>query len=114
MLASWMTTNLRRTPDGYRWRFDLPAVREMIADYFVEDLWPVLDAPGPGLRIDVVRAERSDRWTDEELDRFARLPDDCAVRLHLLPDSGHWVHVDAPDALIDILAPSFEPRNPPC
>ncbi len=107
MLAAWMTTNLRRTADGYRWRFDLAAVREMIADYFVQDLWPVLDAPGPDLRFDVVRAGRSDRWSAGELARFAAMPKDCAVHLHLLPDSGHWVHVDAPEALLELLAPSL-------
>ncbi|RME22310.1 MAG: alpha/beta hydrolase, partial [Deltaproteobacteria bacterium] len=112
-LAAWMTTNLRRTPDGYRWRFHLPAVREMIADYFVQDLWPVLEDPAPGLRIDVVRAERSDRWTDDDLARFAALPADGAVHLHRLPDSGHWVHVDAPEALIAMIAPSLRDGAPP-
>lgn len=27
--------------------------------------------------------------------------------MHLLPNSGHWVHSDNPDGLFDILAPSF-------
>ena len=27
--------------------------------------------------------------------------------VHLLPNSGHWVHTDNPDGLFDILAPSF-------
>lgn len=106
-LARWMTTNLQRTDDGYVWRFDLAAAREMIADYFVQDLWPVLEDPGPGLSIDVVRAEHSDRWSDAELARFAALPDDGPVRLQVLPDSGHWVHVDAPDALLQRMLPTF-------
>lgn len=110
-LARWMTTNLRAGPDGYTWRFDLDAAAEMIADYFVQDLWPVIEYPGPGLRIDVVRAARSDRWTDDELARFADLPAGCATRLHVLPDSGHWVHVDAPDALLELLHPSFASRG---
>lgn len=108
-LARWMTTNLQRAPGGYTWRFDLDAAREMIADYFAQDLWPVLEHPGDGLHIDVVRAERSERWTDAELQRFAELPQDCATRLHLLPDSGHWVHVDAPEALLELMLPSFAP-----
>lgn len=104
-LARWMTTNLRRTPAGYAWRFDLDAAREMIADYFLADLWPVLDEPDPALCIDIVRAERSPRWTAEELARFDALPDDCAARLRLLPDSGHWVHVDNPEGLLAMLDP---------
>lgn len=106
-LAQWMTTNLRRVEGGYTWRFDLDAAREMIADYFRADLWPVLHQAGDALRIDVVRAERSLRWSPEELARFAALPPDGGVRLHLLPDSGHWVHVDNPDGLMALLDPSL-------
>lgn len=106
-LAKWMTTNLRRSSSGYVWRFDLDAAEEMVADYFRQDLWPVLEHPGDGLCIDVVQAEHSDRWTAAELARFEQLPDDCATRLHLLPDSGHWVHVDNPDGLLALMLPSF-------
>ena len=102
-LAQWMTTNLRRTEQGYVWRFDLPAVQEMIADYFRQDLWPVLEHPGTDLTVDVVRAERSDRWRPAELARFAALPPDGPVRLHVLPNSGHWVHVDNPSGLLAML-----------
>ncbi|MCB9779350.1 MAG: alpha/beta hydrolase [Alphaproteobacteria bacterium] len=110
-LAHWMTTNLRRDADGYVWRFDLDAAREMIADYFAQDLWDVVEDPADGLRVDVVRAERSDRWSDAELARFAALPDDGPSRLHLLADSGHWVHVDQPDALRHLIGPSLADRR---
>jgi len=110
-LARWMTTNLRRSADGYVWRFELPAVQEMIADYFRQDLWPVLDHPGPHLHIDVVRAARSERWRPAELERFAALPADGPVRLRLLPDSGHWVHVDNPEGLHALLDESLGARN---
>ncbi len=102
-LAGWMTTNLRASADsegngeGYRWRFDLDGVRALITDYRDLDLWPVLEA-GPG-DLHVVRAGRGDRWSDQDVARLAA----SGVQDHLLADSGHWVHVDAPDALRRLL-----------
>jgi esterase len=105
-LARWMTTNLQRTPDGLTWRFDLDAIQALIADYFALDLWDVLETPTSDLEIHVVQATRSDRWTPEVLARFADLPLGSDVLLHEL-DAGHWVHVDAPGALIAMMAEHF-------
>lgn len=107
-LSRWMTTNLRHAKDGYRWRFDLGGVREMIADYFRTDLWSVLEQPHPSVAFDVVRAARSEGWTQRDLHRFATLPEDGTVALRLLADSGHWVHVDNPAGLHAMLDPSFD------
>lgn len=108
-LARWMTTNLEEAPGGYTWRFNLPAVREMIDDYFNLDLWPVLEAPRVGPQIHVVRAARSDRWDAPTLDRLAHPPAGAPTSLHLLPDAGHWVHVDNPAGLIAMMAGSWVP-----
>lgn len=98
-LAQWMTTNLQ--PDGeggYVWRFDLDGVEAMILNYARVDGWPVIEHPPVDLH--VVRAGRGDRWPPEEVRRLAAAP----VQSHLLADSGHWVHVDAPEALRVLLA----------
>lgn len=97
-LARWMTTNLEGSAtDGYRFRFDLDGIGRLIADYFEVDAWPILKELGSrGL---VVRGTRSDRVSQDDV-----------VRLHTLGvplvelDAGHWVHVDAPEALRRILA----------
>ncbi len=100
-LGQWMTTNLRATDAGFVWRFDLDGVEEMLRDYATVDVWPWLDAAGRHARVDVVRAARSDRWPDAELARFAAAGP--GVRLHVLPDAGHWLHVDNPDGLHALL-----------
>jgi esterase len=103
-LAQWMTTNLRPAdpPDaGFVWRFDLDGIEEMLQDYARTDAWPWLLSPSRRARVDVVRAERSERWPDEELARFAAAPP--TLHLHLLPNAGHWVHVDNPDGLHALL-----------
>lgn len=101
-LAQWMTTNLRPAPDGgFVWRFDLDGIEAMLEDYARTDAWPWLQSPERRARVDVVRAERSERWSDEELARFAAAPP--TLRLHVLPNAGHWLHVDNPDGLHALL-----------
>jgi len=102
-VALWMTTNLRRGPDGggLIWRFDLDAVEQMLADYVREDLRPWLRERAPGAAITFVRAARSDRWTPEALADLADLP---GARVRLLPGAGHWLHVDNPAGLQAMLA----------
>lgn len=103
-LARWMTTNLRKAPSGsWVWRFQLDAVVDMIADYYRTDLRDVLTTPVPDLAVHVVRAARSDRWPAHILDWFDALPAGAPGRLHLLEDSDHWVHVDNPDGLLEMM-----------
>lgn len=102
-IAAWMTTNVHPVPGGYGWRFDLDAIAAMLASYERLDLWPFLNETRLDVRI--VRAERSDRWTPRELAPFADAPPN--VRLVPLADAGHWVHVDNPEGLHDLLAETF-------
>ncbi len=103
-LAQWMTTNLRRDPDGFRWQFDLEAAEAMIHDYFGRDLWgPVEATDDLAPDVEVVRAANSDRWGPATIRRFQQLHPSAAGRLHTLPDAGHWLHVDNPDGLRELL-----------
>lgn len=98
-LARWMTTNVRRRDDGFYWRFDLDGVEMLLEDYWRRDFWPLLEAPGD-LEITMVRAGRSDRWTPVQLARLAALK---RTRVEVI-DAGHWVHVDNPKALLELLS----------
>ncbi len=106
-MAQWMTTNLApveaRADAGYVFRFDLDGAERLIRDYFHWDGWPVLLAPRKRPAIHVVRAERSDRWDEATLARFAAVPKDVPTFLHMLPDAGHWLHADNPAALQSLL-----------
>lgn len=92
-LAQWMTTNVRNGPDGYRWKFDLPVAIALVEDYAALDLWPLVEAPRAGLEVVVVRGGRSSRFTDADVARLDRLG------ARVIPEAGHWLHVDAPEAL---------------
>jgi len=98
-IGTWMTTNLRPDGDGYVWTFDLDAAEAMLADYFRQDLWSPLETTDPDApRVHLVRASRSDRWTPDVRARLDAIPADAAGTAHVL-SGGHWIHVDAPDAL---------------
>lgn len=103
-VAVWMATNLIRVDDGLRWRFELDAMEALLDDFFRADLWTVVEAPPPGVRLHFVKARGSDVLDTEACRRIeaaARLHD--RVRLHRV-DGGHWVNIDDPEGLLDLLA----------
>lgn len=107
-IANWLSTNVERDGDTFSWRFDEQALRELLSDYFSLDLWPFLETLGerrahtPDFHL--VVAEQSDRWSGTMRARAEELaPNSAHLRLHHLPNSGHWVHVDNPEGLLEIL-----------
>ncbi|MFT3921220.1 MAG: alpha/beta hydrolase [Myxococcales bacterium] len=93
-IAEWLGMNLERTSEGFRLRLDTRGIRELLSDYFSLDLWPVIE--GSQARVDVVIGGRSAVWRAEDRARFERLAASHPkqFRLHVLPQAGHWVHVD--------------------
>ena len=104
MLARWMTTNVRPVDGGLTWRFDVDAIEALLADHGRHDLWPFLEDPPAGLRVHVLRAGRGDRWTPDDVARLEAAPVDAPV----LPEAGHWVHVDDPAGLRALLDASLD------
>lgn len=102
--ANWLATNLQRSVDGFVWRFDLDAIYELMLDYFAVDLWPVLDERASDSDFRVVVAERSDRWAPENRARIQKLAAETPVLLHVVPNAGHWLHVDNPGFLLDLMS----------
>jgi pimeloyl-ACP methyl ester carboxylesterase len=106
MIAEWLAMNLARdaaareqSSQGVTLRLDLPGIRALLQDYFARDLWPVLERSQA--RIDAVIGGRSSVWTPEDVARFRRLAEHPAARLalHVLPQAGHWLHIDDPEGL---------------
>ncbi|MEE2714026.1 MAG: alpha/beta hydrolase [Planctomycetota bacterium] len=101
-VAGWMATNLVRGDDGYSWHFDRDVLDALLIDYWEEDLWPTAEAPPGDVQVHLVRAGRSDRWTSDDLLRLGGVKN-----VHVLPTAGHWLHVDDPDALEELLGQAF-------
>jgi pimeloyl-ACP methyl ester carboxylesterase len=102
--ANWLATNLERRPEGFVWRFNLDAIYELMLDYFRVDLWPALESRASDSDFRVVVAERSDRWAPENRARLEQLiQTNPASHLHIVPNAGHWLHVDNPAFLLELM-----------
>ncbi|GFQ04873.1 alpha/beta hydrolase domain-containing protein 11 [Phtheirospermum japonicum] len=110
-LSEWIGSNLKKSADQVTWAFNLDGAVQMLNSYREMDYWPLLEHTPNGMEIAVVRAEKSDRWQPDvvqQLERVAskRVGDgEGKVSVHLLPNAGHWVHVDNPKGLLEIVAP---------
>ena len=97
-VVEWMLTNLRSGGEGYVWRIDARALHDALPRVQSQDLWPVVE--GAKIPIRAVRGGRSPYVDEDDARRLTA----CGVRVDTLPDAGHYVHVDAPAALVDLLA----------
>lgn len=100
-LAQWLAMNVVPDPAGaLTLRLDPAALREMISDYSAIDLWPTLLEPAHGC-VEIVVAERASVFTPADRERLAHVP--AHVHGHAI-DAGHWLHIDAPGTMIELLA----------
>jgi pimeloyl-ACP methyl ester carboxylesterase len=109
-LAAWLAMNLVPTPasdgggaTGLRLRLELPAVRDLVLDYLARDLWPALTDPALAGDVHVVIATRATVVSADDRARLAALPPTARVHAHTV-DAGHWLHLDAAPAVVDLLA----------
>jgi esterase len=101
--ALWLAMNVRPREDGaFTFRIDVPSVRVMMDDYFHRDLWDVLEHPPEGngrrTRTHLIAGAKSDVLDAADLARARELG-----TADVVPNAGHWVHVDAPDALRELV-----------
>jgi pimeloyl-ACP methyl ester carboxylesterase len=106
-IAMWLAMNVRQAPDGkgYVMRVDVPALRALLDDYFSRDLWSVVEDPARTTKVHMVAGGKSNVLDPGERARAQRnavqWPD--TTWLHVVPNAGHWVHVDAPNDLFDLV-----------
>jgi len=110
-IAMWLAMNLRVAQDGegYALRVDLPALRSLLDDYFARDEWPVIEEAiertSSRTRFHLIVGGRSSVLDAAELQHAQGLAAGSdRVSVHVIPEAGHWLHVDAPDALFDLVA----------
>lgn len=112
-LAEWVGTNLQKSGEHMTWTFNLEAAREMFLSYWEKSYWTLLENPPKGTEVVIVRAANSDRWDDSALQRIENLvrrgqsESMGKVSFQVLPNSGHWVHVDNPKGLLELVAPKL-------
>jgi esterase len=103
LLAEWLAQSVEQTRQGVRFALDLDEIRNLLLDYFARDLWMVVESPPAGVCVHLVIGDRSDSYSPADRERAFRLAAaNERVTVHVLP-AGHWVHVDDPDGLLQVL-----------
>ncbi|MGE3165765.1 MAG: alpha/beta fold hydrolase [Planctomycetota bacterium] len=104
-IIAWLGMNLERVGAHFEFRLELAAIRELLADFSRQDLWPLVEGLGPATAVGFVIGGASrvvNAAAQERMTALARLPwASCTT----IENAGHWVHVDAPVALQRLLTP---------
>ena len=113
-----MTTNLVPNPEKpgtYLWAFDLPCCVELFESYCETDIYDVIDElplidsfpnANEAPILNFVRAGGNLIWDE---DRVTEMDDICSsaygnqVSIYDVPDVGHWIHVEVPNVVFDLL-----------
>lgn len=99
-MADWLLMNLDRDPAGHLgWRIDRELLREAHARWGPEEDWEVVERDPSPVRL-CVRGARSSYVPDADALRMEQ----AGVPVETLEGAGHFVHMDAPDALASLLA----------
>ncbi|XP_041025000.1 protein ABHD11 [Juglans microcarpa x Juglans regia] len=112
-LSEWIGSSLNKSGEHETWAFDLEGAVQMFNSYREKSYWSLLEHPPKGMEISIVRAENSDRWDLDVIQRLESLANqggdgsEGKVSVHVLPNSGHWVHADNPKGLLEIIAPKL-------
>ncbi|MPY89767.1 MAG: alpha/beta fold hydrolase [Luteitalea sp.] len=103
-VARWMITNLDYRDGELVWRLDFDAIESLLRDFFATDLWHVLESPGPGHDVHIVKAGQSDTLSMDAVQRIAAL-ERVTNHLHFHRIAGgHWLNTENPSALVELLS----------
>lgn len=104
-LAQWLGMNVVPANGGYRQRLEPAAVRALLESYYRLDLLEVAaSAPGSGRALHVWAGASSAVSTESQQRLRAAADDNARLRIQTISGAGHWLHVDAPTALLEVLA----------
>lgn len=112
-LVHWLGSNLVPVnPEAgpvspLTWTFDVTGAMALYDSYKRDDgaLTTALSPP-VGREVHVVRAARSHRWPEDVVSKL-KAGSGGDLKYHVLPNAGHWLHVDNPVGLRDIIAPEL-------
>ena len=104
-IAEWLAMNLEPRGDGLVLRTDVPRIRALLEDHLQTDLWHVVEHPPGRVALTMVVGGKSSVYDASERAKLADVAAASGGRVEAvtIEEAGHWVHVDAPDALHELL-----------
>lgn len=104
-IVEWLSMSVRRAGDAYALTIELDTVRALLADYFAQDLFGVVEDPTRAKRLAFVIGGRSLVFDPQARARLeAAAASNPNLSITELPSAGHWIHVDDPRGTLDALA----------
>ena len=101
-IADWVLMNVDCDAQGCRWRVDRGALAALNARVNDDDLWPAVEARAAAGRVTrCIRGDRSAYVRDQDVARYEA----AGVHVDTITGAGHDLHIEAPDAVLDIVAP---------
>ncbi len=102
-VAQWLAMNLVREANAFRFGPNMAAIDALFADHREVDLWPELERMRD-VDVHLVIGEASTAFNSEDRSKAARVAASRSnVSIHRIARAGHWIHVDAPETLLDTL-----------
>lgn len=90
-IAGWMTTNLRRDGMRWQWKLDPDFIERALSDYLRCDYWSLIESSDQNASFHHVLAGQGSWWRGS-IERRLRSRQNNTV--NVLPNAGHWLHVD--------------------
>lgn len=103
-LADWLMMNVYSDNGRYRWRIDRRSLQRLHSRVNHEDMWEGVERLRD--RAVCIRGAESPYVPEEDAKRMEAL----GCHVHTLQGAGHFLHVDALDALLQIVIPFFAGR----
>ncbi|MEZ5289428.1 MAG: hypothetical protein R2712_32425, partial [Vicinamibacterales bacterium] len=101
-VAQWMTTNLMRDGDAFRWTLDFDVMERLLDDFFETPIWEPVESPSPVHDLHILKASESSAISEAAERRIAAA---AGPRVHLHhAEGGHWIHAERPDVVTALLA----------
>lgn len=101
-IRQFLLTNLRRNPEGYYWKLNLPVIARQLKQ--------VMGAVKDDFNDDFVFHEAPSLFLKGELSAYIQASDEKLIRknfplaqIRTIPNAGHWAHAEAPEAFLSLL-----------
>jgi hypothetical protein len=102
-IATWLGSSFSDGDFG----FDLEVIQDILPEFHTQDFWGLLnEIIASGKRVDLVRGGKNMAWDINTLRRLEGLQNEYPNHfgVHVLPQAGHWVHVDDLKGLVKLFA----------
>lgn len=106
-IAAWLAMNLVPQNDRLQFQPHPQTAREMLDDFRSQYSLSQIQEADSKLQIFFVQAQNNPSWTDSLIAKIKALSREGNVHLLCLPQSGHWVHIDNPKGVLDMMGQDF-------